>query len=191
MLGYRERRRFTPEEYLRLEESAEMRSEYCDGEIFAMTGGSLNHNRILSNLVRSLGDKLAGTTCQLFQSDVRLFVKQHKLFTYPDLIVVCGKLPLYPERTDTLTDARLIVEVLSPSTESYDRGEKFRHYQALPSFVEYVLIAQDKTFVERHLRANGDNWEWKGYLSLEDSLELESLGVSLPLAQLYQDLPLS
>ena len=191
MLAFnRERRRFTPEEYLRLEETSEFRSEFHDGEIFAMTGGSVNHDRIIANLRQALDARLAGGSCRTYGSDVKLLVERHVLFTYPDLTVACGGVPLLKGRNDTLIDAKLLIEVLSPSTESYDRGEKFRLYQALPSFLEYVLIAQDKTLVERYLRS-GDAWDWKGYVSIDDSLELESVSVAIPLSQIYRNLPVS
>lgn len=189
--AHRERRRFTPEEYLQLETSSETRSEYHEGEIFLITGGSLNHNRIVLNLASSLGAALKGGPCQVFQSDARLLVEQHMLFTYPDILVVCGSLALMRGRTDTLTDARLILEVLSPSTEAYDRGEKFRMYRSLPSFEEYVLVAQDRTLVERSHRQSDGTWSWKGFVSQEDTLELQSVPVRLPLAQIYRDLPLA
>ncbi|MEW6277397.1 MAG: Uma2 family endonuclease [Candidatus Eremiobacterota bacterium] len=187
----RERRRFTPEEYLLLEETSHTRNEYCHGEIFAMTGGTLNHNQIVGNLYRALSSALEGGPWRVFQSDVRRLVQTHTLFTYPDLIVVCGPLPLMPGRQDTLTDARLLIEVLSISTESYDRTDKFRMYRALSSLKEYVLVAQDRVAVERHHRLAGGSWEWKEYLSLDDSLELGSLALSLPLSRIYSDLPLT
>ncbi len=187
----RERRRFTPEEYLQLEEGSHIRSEYHDGEIFDMTGGTLNHNQIVGNLYQFLRSALEGGPCRVFQSDVRLVVQSHTLFTYPDLLVVCGPLPLLPGRSDTLTDARLLIEVLSPSTESYDRGDKFRMYRALTSFEEYVLVAQDRPAVERHHRLPNGEWQWRESLALEDSLDLVSLKLTLPLSQIYKDLPLS
>lgn len=188
MLSHRERRRFTPEEYLQLEVTSETRSEYCDGEIFVMTGGTVNHNCIVTNVVEGLRAALRGSSCRVFHSD-GLLVERHTLFTYPDILVVCGPLPLLKGRTDILTDARLLLEVLSPSTEAYDRSDKFRMYRALPSLEEYVLISQDRPAVERHQRLPDGEWRWKEWLSLEDSLELASLKVSLQLSEIYRDLP--
>ena len=185
MNSYREHRRFTPDEYLRLEESAEYRSEYIKGEIYAMTGGSLNHNRIVSNLLKSL--PLAGSGCEAFHSDVRLHVEAEGLFTYPDLLVVCGGPRLMAKRQDTLVDATLIAEVLSPGTESYDRGAKFSYYRGLPSLREYVLVAQDEIKVERHFLQPTGDWLWTEYRSREQALELHSLSLKLPLANLYAD----
>ncbi len=182
----RQRRRFTFEEYLWLEERSETKNEYIDGEIFAMTGGSLNHNRIVGNLFRELSLALEGGSCEVFQSDVRLFVKRARLFTYPDLVVVCGQIPLLEGRTDTITDARLLIEVLSPSTESYDRQAKFQMYRDLASLEEYVLVAQDQVRVERNQRKKRGQWVWTELLSLQDQLELRSVSLSIPLQAVYR-----
>ncbi len=185
----RERRRFTPEEYLQLEVNSENRSEFYDGEIYLMSGGSLNHNQIVGNLFSVLREALRGTGCRAFQSDVRLLVERHTLFTYPDILVVCDPIRKMPGRSDTLVDARLLIEVLSPSTESYDRGEKFRLYRGLPSLQEYVLVSQDTVRVECHHREAEGDWRWREHLRLEDQLRLESLALSIPLARIYEDLP--
>ncbi len=189
MLNQRERRRFTPEEYLQLEGASQTRNEYLDGEIFLMTGGSLNHNRIVGNLFQELRQGLSGKDCHPFQSDVRLLVERFTLFTYPDLLVVCGPLPMMSGRNDTLTDARMIAEVLSNSTESYDRGDKFRMYRSLKSLEDYVLIAQDSVRVEHHHRQEQGTWLWTEYLSGDDSLVLPSLKLDISLERLYRDLP--
>lgn len=181
----REPRRFTVEEYLWLEERAQTRNEFLDGHILAMTGGSLNHNRIVNNLVEELRSGLRGGPCEVFQSDVRLYVKRSKLFTYPDILVVCGKTPLMKGRSDTLTDARVVVEVLSPSTETYDRQTKFRLYRGLSSLEEYVVVSQDAVRVERSSRQPSGEWLWKETATLEGSLELPSLGLEIPLRPIY------
>lgn len=178
MLIARERRRFTPEEYLWLEERSETKNEYCDGEIFAMTGGTIWHGQIHSNLIRALGNALSGTGCRALGSDTRLYVERSKLFTYPDVLVFCGAPVLMAGRKDTLCDAQLIVEVLSPSTETYDRGEKFRMYQKVPSLQEYVLVAQDMQLVES-FRRQGRRW-------VPARVPFESLGFELPLDAIYE-----
>ena len=122
MLHSRQQRRFTPEEYLLLEERAETRSEYCRGEIFAMSGGTVAHNRIVRNILGLLDTALSPSKCEAFPSDLRLYVEKSQLFTYPDVLVVCGELPYLPGRSDTLTDATLLVEVLSPSTQECMTG---------------------------------------------------------------------
>ncbi len=178
MLTARERRRFTPEEYLWLEERSETRNEYLDGEIFPMTGGSLAHAQIASNLIRELGLALKGTPCRVLGSDMRLYVQRSKLFTYPDVMVVCGPAVLLPGRKDTLCDARLIVEVLSPSTESYDRGEKFRLYQKLPSIQEYVLVPQDSRSIESWRRQGPRKWT-------PGEVPFSSIEVEVPIEAIY------
>lgn len=185
MLTARERRRFTPEEYLLLEERAELKSEYCDGEIYQMTGGSLRHNTIALNVVGELRRALKGRNCQVFSSDVRLYVKRSRLFTYPDVLVVCGAPKLMAGRTDTLTAARLILEVLSPSTESYDRGEKLRLYQGLPSLQEYILVPQDSRDIESHARQGPKKWLWSAAPCQDGQLPLTSLAVSLSVEAIY------
>ncbi len=189
MLIARERRRFTPEEYLLLEERAEFRSEFCDGEIYLMTGGSLAHNTIVLNLVGELRRALKGRNCHVFSSDVRLYVKRSRLFTYPDVLVVCGSPKLIAGRNDTLTAARVIIEVLSPSTESYDRGEKFRHYKGLPSLQEYILVPQDTRAVESHTRQGPEAWLWNAAPCQDALLPVPSLGISLSVDSVYEGLP--
>ncbi|GMU55100.1 MAG: hypothetical protein AMXMBFR33_42460 [Candidatus Xenobia bacterium] len=178
MLTARERRRFTTEEYLWLEERSETKSEYLDGEIFALTGGSLAHAQIASNLIRELGLALKGTTCRVLGSDMRVYVQRSKLFTYPDVTVVRGPAVLLPGRKDTLCDARVIVEVLSPSTESYDRGEKFRLYQKLPSLKEYVLVPQDSRAIECWRRQGPRKWT-------AGEAPFSSLEIEVPVEALY------
>ena len=158
MLAHRERRLFTPEEYLSIEEKAETKSEYYRGEIFAMSGASIERGQISTNLTYALVGALRGSGCQLFGSDVRLHISDHQLFTYPDLYVVCGPLKRMPGRKDTLLDATLVVEILSDSTELYDRSEKFLFYRSLPSFKEYLLVYQSKAMVERHALSPKKEW---------------------------------
>lgn len=188
MLAHRQRRVFTHQEYLQLEEQSETKSEYYQGEIYAMSGASVAHNQLVRNLTLELGSALRGGPCQLFVADLRLHVKAHDLFTYPDLFVVCGTLTRLDGRTDTLTDATLIVEVLSPSTEAYDRGQKFLFYQNLPSFREYLLVSQDRLLVELHtLQRPG---QWLSTQSDTGEIVLESIGVRLNLGELYRDVQL-
>ncbi|MCA9796976.1 MAG: Uma2 family endonuclease [Candidatus Eremiobacteraeota bacterium] len=190
MLAHRQPRLFSHREYLTLEQASETRSEYYRGQIFAMTGGSVEHNQLVRNLTIELGQALRGGPCQVFVSDLRLFVASHDLFTYPDLFVVCGSLSRLEGRTDTLTDAKLIVEVLSPSTEVYDRGEKFLFYQSLPSLSEYLLVGQQPR-VERRTRTGPGEWQTTVLEGLEQVVELVSVGVTLKLADLYRDVELN
>lgn len=187
MLDQRERRRFTPEEYLMLEEQALTKSEYYDGEIFAMTGGTLNHNLIQNNIFSALRQGVP-SGCKVYTADVRLLVEKNTLYTYPDILVVCGAPRLLGKRKDTVTDARVIVEILSPSTETYDRNLKFNLYRGLPSLEYYVLVAQDEFLVDRHHRQPNGDWVWRQSTRLEDNLELPTLDLSIPLAEIYANL---
>ncbi|RMD86186.1 MAG: Uma2 family endonuclease, partial [Calditrichaeota bacterium] len=135
---------YTPEEYLALEEAAEYKSEYYKGEIFAMSGASINHNRIVMNLSTELNTALRDTKCEVFMSDMRLWVEAVQLFTYPDIVILCEQPQFYDDRDDTITNPFIIFEVLSESTKNYDRGEKFEFYRSLPSFQEYILVDQYK-----------------------------------------------
>lgn len=169
-----------------LEDRSDIRSEFCDGEIYLMAGGSLNHNRIVSNLVGQLQRGLEGTGCEVFRSDVRLFVEPHALFTYPDVMIVCGEPRLLANRADTLTDARIIIEVLSPTTEEYDRSAKFRMYSALKSLQEYIMLSQDEPRFEGHLRQARGRWLWVEPARIEGALKLQSLEIEIPVEELYR-----
>lgn len=185
MLAQRPRRLFTPEEYLAIEEKSPTKSEYYQGEIFAMSGASLGHAQIARNLISNLGNALQGSSCQVFGSDLRLQVRSNGLFTYPDLYVVCGEPILLPGRTDTVTDATLVVEILSPTTELYDRGEKFLLYQGLPSFREYLLVSQDQKKIEYHVKSSRNSWR-SDIVEGDTTLTLESIGHELDLEEVYR-----
>ena len=133
--------RFTPEEYLALERQAEYRSEFFHGEIFAMAGASREHNLIAGNVSRELGNQLKGRPCETYQSDMRVKVSDTGLYTYPDVVVACGELAFEDDEVDTLLNPTLLIEVLSESTESYDRGKKFGYYRTIQSLAEYLLVA--------------------------------------------------
>lgn len=150
--------RFTPQQYLALERAAETKSEFFNGEIFAMAGASREHNLIATNVVRELSAQLKGRPCETYPGDMRVKVSETGLYTYPDVVVVCGEPRFEDEHGDTLLNPTLVVEVLSPSTEAYDRGEKSSHYRRLASLAEYVLIAQDRCHVERYARRPDGLW---------------------------------
>lgn len=189
MLAHREHRRFTHAEYLVLEERAEVKSEYHRGVIYALTGGSMEHNQLVRNLTLEMGSALEQGPCQLFLADMRLYVAAHDLFTYPDLFVVCGPPPRMEGHRDTLTDATMVVEVLSSSTELYDRGEKFIFYQTLPSLREYLLVSQTRVLVERHTLTQPGQWLSTEF---EDGLvELSSIGIELRLDRVYRGVELT
>lgn len=178
-------RYFSVEEYLSLEERATERSEYFQGSIFSMSGGTLNHNRILNNVARKLGEKLEGGDCEVFTSDVRLRVEAHDLFTYPDLMVVCGKPQMYMNRSDTLTDATVLLEVLSPSTKQYDRGPKADFYRSLPSLDQLLLVDQEKRAVTSWER-EGDTWVLRDLAVKDGELEFKPWNFHIPLDEIYR-----
>lgn len=192
MLSHREHRRFSVDEYLSLEESASVRSEFCNGEIFSMSGGSLEHNRLVRNLLGELYIALKGKKCEVLPSDIRLHMPEHQVFTYPDLLVVCGQPRLLKTRRDTVTDATLIVEVLSPSTQDYDRTEKFRIYRSLPSFQEYLLVSQEGIRLEQHSRQAPGQWLMTEHTVPDSDIDLTSIEVRISLRSVYAgvlDLP--
>lgn len=173
-------------EYFALEEKAERRSEFFDGEMFLMAGASKEHNVLTRNLLGHLFARLQGGRCQVFVADMRVKVDRTGLYTYPDLLIVCGEPEYAPENRDTLTNPTVVIEVLSDSTERYDRTTKFRHYKALPSLTEYALVAQDEPLVERYTRTPAGRWERDDFVGLDASLELAAAAVRVPLADVYQ-----
>ena len=173
------------EEYLAMERESEEKHEYLDGEIYAMGGASVNHTLIVTNVVIDLGTQLRSRDCTVHSSDLRVKVSSTGLYTYPDVVVVCGEPQFDDQMKDTLTNPTLIVEVLSETTKSYDRGDKFAHYRSLPSFMEYVLIAQDTPHVEHFLRQPNKSWTLYEKDSIEDTIELASIGCTLSLADVY------
>ena len=181
------KRYYTPEEYLALERAADYKSEYVAGEIFAMAGASVDHNTIAGNIFRLLGNQFQGRPCRVFMSDLRVQIAATAMYTYPDVVAVCGPLELASGPRDTLLNPTVIVEVLSPSTEAYDRGAKFDHYWRLPSLTEYVLVAQDQVRVE-HFARQGDGWLLTVARALDETLRLPSLDAILPLAAIYENI---
>jgi Uma2 family endonuclease len=182
--------RYTPEEYLALERKASFKSEYLDGYITSMAGASRKHNRIAGNMYRKISDQLENRPCEAFISDLRVFISSTGLYTYPDVIVGCGEPEFLDDEVDTLLNPALIVEVLSPTTELYDRGAKFGHYRRLMSLREYVLVAQDQVLVERFIR-RGDDWLLSAQNQLTETLRLTSIDCSLPLRGIYSRVDIS
>jgi Uma2 family endonuclease len=178
------RPRVSPEDYLAMERRSETRSEYLDGEIFAMTGASERHNLLAGNLYTAFRAQLRPRGCRVYVSDMRVKISATGLYTYPDVIVVCGTPQFESAEVDTLLNPQVIVEILSKSTEDYDRGTKFVHYRSLPSLAEYLLVAQDRVHVEHHLRQN-EGWLLTETDRLEDLLELPSVGARLDVAEVY------
>ena len=176
----------TPQEYLAKERKAEYKSEYYRGEMFAMAGASWEHTLIKDNTAYEARKQLVDSPCRVLTSDLRVKVDASGLYTYPDIIIVCDEPRFEDQMFDTLLNPRVLMEVLSDSTEKYDRGAKFKHYRQLPSLQEYVLIAQDEPLVERHVRqANGD-WLMTEFRGLMQTLALTSVLVKIALTDIYR-----
>jgi Uma2 family endonuclease len=176
--------RYSPGQYLALERKAEHRSEYLNGQIIAMSGASREHNVIALNLAREISGRLRGGPCETYVSDMRVRVLPTGLYTYPDVVVVCGDRRFEDDCLDTLLNPTVIVEVLSPSTESYDRGRKFGHYRHVESLREYVLVAQDRPAVEHYTRRDGE-WVLTDVTGPDAVLRLASVGCEVPLSEVY------
>jgi Uma2 family endonuclease len=180
----------TPEEYLAIEREADHKSEYLNGEMFAMAGASLYHGLAVSNLVAGLVPRLRPRGCSVVSNDLRLRVSPTGLYTYPDVMVLCEKPRFVDDRNDTVVNPILIAEVLSASTEAYDRGEKFAHYRTLESFQEYLLVAQDRVSIEQFVRQPDGRWLLTAVNRMEDVLELPSIGCQLPVSEVYEQVDL-
>jgi Uma2 family endonuclease len=180
--------RHTLEEYFELELASEERYEYYDGEVFCMSGVSHNHAQIESNLITVLNNKLRERDCRVFPANMRIKVPAAPPYRYPDLAVVCEK-PNYEKigGIDALTNPVLLVEVLSPSTEAYDRGDKFTYYKSIPSFREYLLVAQHRPHVTHYVRQEGGKWDYEEVNELSSSLHLPTSGCTLALGEVYLD----
>ena len=177
--------KITEEEYLAIDRAAEVRSEFLDGEMWAMSGGSMRHARLAVNISGELHNALRGSNCQAFTSDLRVRVMPRRMYAYPDVTVVCGKPVLADERQDILLNPAVIFEVLSPTTEKYDRGAKFRYYLAIDTLKDYILVDQFAMRVEQYTRGTAGAWTFRAYQQAEDELKIDSIGVALPLARIY------
>lgn len=176
----------SPEEYLATERASLERHEYFDGEIFQMSGASDEHNTITVNVTASLHSQLKKRPCKAYQSDMRVHIPKTGLYTYPDIAVVCGKPEFLPdEQLDTLTNPILIVEVLSASTEGYDKGIKFDNYRSLESLREYVLVSQDSKRVIRYTKQSDGSWNLMDFIGDKTEIELTSIECSLTMDDIY------
>lgn len=185
MLAETEKRYYTPEEYLALDEAAEYKSEYLDGEILPMTGGTANHNKIAGNLYKRFPLTVSGQNYEIFINDMRLWIPRYRLYTYPDVMVIQGE-PVYAgNNTTTVTNPLLIVEVLSKSTKDYDRGEKFLYYRSIPELREYILIDQYKYHVEQLTKTADGKWLFTEYESEDSVLAMESVEFQISLRDIY------
>lgn len=180
------KRQYTPEEYLQLEESAEYKSEYRDGKIVPMTGGTSNHNKIAGSFYANLLFALKGQNYNIYIGDMRLWIPRYRQHTYPDVMVIEGK-PIFTEKnTTTLTNPSLIVEVLSKSTKNYDLGDKFVYYRSIPAFSEYILIDQARYHVMQYNKTAEKKWLLSEYESEEAVLALNSINFEIKLSEIYE-----
>jgi Uma2 family endonuclease len=175
---------YTAEEYLTLERSASCKSEFHDGQIFAMTGASRKHNLVSGNIYRELSLQLKSRPCEAYINDMRVKATETRSYHYPDIVVVCGTPAFEDAQVDTLLNPTLLIEVLSPSTEAYDRGGKFAHYRKIPTLCEYLLVTQDQPSIERYVR-EGDVWILTEAVGFETSIPLESIECVLSLREVY------
>ena len=175
----------SPQEYLRLERQSEYKSEYVNGQIFAMTGASRKHNLITTNISSSLHTQLKGRPCEVYAVDMRVKVRATGLYTYPDVAVACGEPEFEDDFIDTLLNPTLLVEVLSPSTERYDRIAKSSYYRTMESLAEHLLVAQDEIRVEQYVKQPGGEWLLFEFLALDSTVQLPSIGCSLQLSEVY------
>ncbi len=194
--------RFTVEEYLAFERASDERHEYLDGVIYAMAGSaspqamageSEDHGTICVNLVTSLATRLRGSPCRVFTKDLKVCCGPYRshtregLYAYPDLVVVCGPSQYHDQARDVLLNPTVIVEVLSPSTETFDRGEKFRRYRAwLPTLTDYLLVAQDRPLIDHYHRQEDGAWALHAMEGLQAEVHLETIGCRVPLADVYE-----
>jgi Uma2 family endonuclease len=185
--------RFTVEEYLAFERASDERHEYLDGVIYAMAGESPDHGRICVNLVATLVARLRGSNCEVFSKDTKVCCGPYRahtregLYAYPDLVVVCGAMQFHGQAEDVLVNPQVIVEVLSPSTEAFDRGERFHRYRRwLPTLTDYVLVGQDRPVIDHYHRAEDGLWMLQTLEDLEARLALETIGCTVPLAEVYE-----
>ncbi|GBE92426.1 Uma2 family endonuclease [Nostoc cycadae] len=186
MIAQPETKRYTIDEYLELEIASETRNEYCDGEIIPMTGGTPEHNEIASIFNAALRVSLKGKPYSIFVADQRLWIPERKLYTYPDVMVVPRPLERQQGRTDTITNPVMIAEVLSKSTKSYDRDEKFSAYRTISTFQEYLLIDQYTAHVEQYSKTDSHKWIFTEYDDPESYISLSSIPFEIRLADIYE-----
>jgi Uma2 family endonuclease len=176
--------KISEEQYLAIERAAEFKSEFLDGEMFAMAGTSNTHARLQRNLIGEFYAALRGTTCEVFGSETQVKVSSRAYF-YADALVVCGEPATADEHDDNLLNPVVIFEILSPSTEKYDRGLKFQHYRTLASLRDYILVSQDQLRIEQFTREPDGTWTFRDYQRLDEQLKIASIGVDIALQRIY------
>lgn len=180
-----EQRYYSPEEYLALEEVADYKSEYIDGQIFPMTGGSTDRNQIAGNFYAELNFAFKKLDYRVYMGDVRLWIAKRRIYTYPDVMIVAGEPEYFNNRIDTIVNPKAIIEVLSESTKGYDKSGKFEAYRTLPSFEEYILIDQTKVHIEQFYKTGKKRWSFGEYDAEDEALALNSVEFQIPLDDIY------
>lgn len=175
----------TQEEYLAIERKSEIKHEYFGGEMFAMVGATKRHNLIAANIIRILGNQLLDRPCNVYPSDMRVKVSATGKYTYPDVVVACEEEKFDDAEKDTLLNPVVLIEILSESTEAYDRGKKFQQYQSIESLTEYVLVAQDPYRIEQYVRQNSREWKYSEYRNAEDAVRINVIGCEMVLKDVY------
>ena len=175
----------TPEEYLALERQSEIKHEYYAGEMFAMVGASKRHNIITANIIRILGNQLLERRCNVYASNMRVKVSATGKYTYPDVAVACEQEKFDDAENDTLLNPVVVIEVLSESTEAYDRGRKFEQYQTIESLTDYLLVTQEPHRVEQYVRQSDREWRYSEYRNAEDIVKINVIGCELMLKDVY------
>ncbi|MEM7534679.1 MAG: Uma2 family endonuclease [Chloroflexota bacterium] len=179
----------SPFDYLRRERKSEVKNEYFQGNVYQMAGASENHNLIVTNVIATLKNQLRSrreNKCRIYPSDMRVKTETG-LYTYPDIVVVCGERQFEGNKRDVLLNPKVIIEVLSPSTKAYDRGKKFEHYRTIPSLTEYILIEQDSHQIEHYVCQYDGTWQLTTSRHVSDSIELPTVGCTLSLVDVYED----
>jgi Uma2 family endonuclease len=180
------KKRFTIEEYLEYENASQEKHEYYKGEIFAMAGAGLMHNKIFSNLFIELGIRLKGNPCRPYGSDMRIHIPDNTLFTYPDISIICGDFATMKNDDRNFLNPSVIIEILSPSTRKYDRGEKFQLYKGISSLKEYILVDSEKVRGEVFRMNYAGRWEPEEYKDADQLLEIKKVGIAVPLRDIYE-----
>ena len=178
--------KLTAEEYLQFEKESLHKHEYFKGEIFAMAGAGARHNVIFSNLFIGIGSQLKGRPCKPYGSDLRIHIPENTLFTYPDISIICGEIVPSQIDADTAILPTVLIEILSPSTKNYDRGGKFRLYRDIPALKEYILIDTESVSIEVFRINSKGHWELEEYRSIENTLTIPTVAVSMPLKEIYE-----
>ena len=182
---YYSKQKYTIQEYLEIERLSTEKHEYYNGEIFAMSGNKSQHIIVSKNLMLGLGIRLAGKNCQPYGSDMRIHIEANTLFTYPDLSVICGELKSLNNDDLNFLNPTVIFEILSETTRSYDRGDKFKLYRDIPTLKEYILVDPDSIGIEAFRLQRSGFWELREYKTINEHLEIPSIGTSIPLAEIY------